>query len=122
MVGYVVAINGKMSSANLYPSNGLFRKMWSKQLAATVTEAIGEKREAAHRSAQADAVSEFLAAAERGNKQERASAAGMRVETPRCGRRPLQRGPPGRRQVGASQLPGQVRIPRLPEAKGKAHG
>ena len=32
-----------MSAANVYPSNGLFRKMWEKQLAAVVTEAIGEK-------------------------------------------------------------------------------
>ena len=28
VVGYVVAINGKMSAANVYPSNALFRKMW----------------------------------------------------------------------------------------------
>ena len=39
----MVAINGQMSSANLYPSNAMFRKMWDKQLAAVVTEAIGEK-------------------------------------------------------------------------------
>ena len=82
VVGYVVAINGKMSSANLYPSNGLFRKMWSKQLAATVTEAIGETSKAAAPEApKPGAVSEFLAAAERGQSQERATAAGMRVET-----------------------------------------
>ena len=43
VVGYIVAINGKLSIANVYPSNGLFRKMWEKQLAAVVTEAIGEK-------------------------------------------------------------------------------
>jgi hypothetical protein len=82
VVGYVVAINGKMSSANLYPSNGLFRKMWSKQLAATVTEAIGEKREAAAPEApKPAAATEFLAAAEKGDKQERAVAAGARIET-----------------------------------------
>ena len=82
MVGYVVAINGKMSSANLYPSNGLFRKMWSKQLAATVTEAIGEKREAvASEAPKPAAATEFLAEAERGAKQERAVAAGARIET-----------------------------------------
>jgi ARG/rhodanese/phosphatase superfamily protein len=82
VVGYVVAINGKMSSANLYPSNGLFRKMWSKQLAATVTEAIGEKREAvAPEAPKSDVAIEFLAEAERGAKQERAVAAGARIET-----------------------------------------
>jgi hypothetical protein len=82
VIGYVVAINGKMSSANLYPSNGLFRKMWSKQLAATVTEAIGEKREdAAPEAPKSDAAGEFLAEAERGPKQERSVAVGARVET-----------------------------------------
>ena len=43
VVGYVVAINGKISTANIYPSNALFRKMWPKLLEAVVTEAIGEK-------------------------------------------------------------------------------
>jgi len=43
VVGYVFAINGKLNSADVYPSNGLFRKMWSKLLRASVTEAIGEK-------------------------------------------------------------------------------
>ena len=82
IVGYVVAINGKMSSANLYPSNGLFRKMWSKQLAATVTEAIGEKREAvAPEAPKPDAATEFLATAEKGAKQERAVATGAQIET-----------------------------------------
>jgi hypothetical protein len=82
IVGYVVAINGKMSSANLYPSNGLFRKMWPKQLAASVTEAIGEKRETvAAEAPKPAAVGEFLAAAERGKTHERAVAAGVRLET-----------------------------------------
>ena len=82
IIGYVVAINGKMSSANLYPSNGLFRKMWPKQLAASVTEAIGEKRETvAAEAPKPAAVGEFLAAAERGKTHERAVAAGVRLET-----------------------------------------
>ena len=42
IVGYVLAINGRIVSADVYPSNGLFAKMWSKQLGAGVTEAIGE--------------------------------------------------------------------------------
>ena len=42
IVGYVFAINGRIVSADVYPSNGLFAKMWSKQLGAGVTEAIGE--------------------------------------------------------------------------------
>jgi len=82
VIGYVVAINGKMSSANLYPSNGLFRKMWAKQLAASATEAIGEKRDGAIGEApKPAAVKAFLAEAENGRRHERAAAAGTRVET-----------------------------------------
>jgi len=47
IIGYVFAVNGKVNSADIYPSNGLFRKMWPKLLRASVTEAIGE-RNAAH--------------------------------------------------------------------------
>lgn len=85
IVGYVVAINGKMAAANLYPSNGLFRKMWSKQLAAVVTEAIGETPAAAAAAASppapaSAAATEFLAEAEKGKAYERAVAAGTRQE------------------------------------------
>jgi len=83
VVGYVVAINGKMSAANIYPSNALFRKMWEKQLAAVVTEAIGEKPGAAPATTPpppSPAVKDFLAAAEKGKSYERPLAAGMRQE------------------------------------------
>ena len=83
VVGYVVAINGKMSAANIYPSNALFRKMWEKQLAAVVTEAIGEKPGAAPAATPpppAPAVKDFLAEAEKGKSYERPLAAGMRQE------------------------------------------
>ena len=40
IIGFVFAINGKLNSAGLYSSNGLFRKMWPKLLRASVTEAI----------------------------------------------------------------------------------
>ena len=42
IIGYVFAVNGKINSADQYPSNGLFKKMWPKLLAASATEAIGE--------------------------------------------------------------------------------
>jgi ARG/rhodanese/phosphatase superfamily protein len=82
VIGYVVAINGRLSVANIYPSNALFRKMWEKQLAAVVTEAIGEKMGAAPAAAPppAPAATEFLAAAEKGKSFERTLAAGMRQE------------------------------------------
>ena len=83
ILGYVVAINGEMSSANLYPSNAMFRKMWGKQLVAVVTEAIGEKRGpgAAGPPPALAKATEFLAEVERGKSLERAGAAGTRQET-----------------------------------------
>jgi hypothetical protein len=50
IVGYVFAINGKINSADVYPSNGLFKKMWPKQIAASATEAIGDARRTASAS------------------------------------------------------------------------
>jgi hypothetical protein len=81
IVGYVVAINGQMRAANVYPSNALFRKMWEKQLAAAVTESIGDKEAAAPPAPAPLAVGEFLAKAEKGKAYERALAAGMHQET-----------------------------------------
>jgi hypothetical protein len=48
IIGFVFAVNGEINSADVYPSNGLFRKMWSKLLTAGVIEAIGHKNAAAH--------------------------------------------------------------------------
>ncbi len=45
VLGYAFAINGKINSADVYPSHGLFMKMWPKLLRASVTEAISEKGE-----------------------------------------------------------------------------
>jgi ARG/rhodanese/phosphatase superfamily protein len=82
VVGYVAAINGRPVSADIYPSNGLFRKVWPRQLAAVVTEAIGAKTGAdAPSTPSIGDVAAFLAAAERGTAQERTTVAAMRQET-----------------------------------------
>jgi ARG/rhodanese/phosphatase superfamily protein len=60
IVGYVLAINGRIVSADVYPSNGLFRKMWGKQLAAGVTEAISVASAAAAPAPNTDAAATFL--------------------------------------------------------------
>jgi hypothetical protein len=66
-VGLVFAVNGRINSADVYPSNALFRKMWTKLLNAAVTEALGESQDKeASESPKAEAVREFLAAAEKG--------------------------------------------------------
>lgn len=73
IVGYVFAIDGKINSAEQYPSNGLFRKMWPKLLAASATEAIGEaQRHATAPAASAPAVADvaaFIIAAEAGKSE-----------------------------------------------------
>jgi hypothetical protein len=81
IVGVVIAVNGRMNSAEIYPSNGLFRKMWGKVLAAAATEAIGEQ--AAPRGP-APAVSEakaFVAEAETGKLVERDLPTRVKLET-----------------------------------------
>jgi hypothetical protein len=69
IVGYAFAINGQINSAEMYPSNGLFRKMWPKLLEASTTEAIAEKSTAAApapAAPPADTVRSFLTEAEKG--------------------------------------------------------
>ena len=42
VVGYAFAVNGKVSSADIYGSNEMFRKQWPKLLRASAVEAISE--------------------------------------------------------------------------------
>jgi hypothetical protein len=42
VIGYAFAINGKMNSADVYASAGLFRKLWPKLLKASAVEAVAE--------------------------------------------------------------------------------
>lgn len=44
IVGVVIAVDGRLSGCNVYPQNGLFRKMWPKLLRAAATEALTAKR------------------------------------------------------------------------------
>ena len=60
IVGYVFAVNGKLNSADIYPSNGLFRKMWPKLLRASITEAIGERDAGSKPAPPAAVVNEFI--------------------------------------------------------------
>jgi hypothetical protein len=81
IVGYVFVINGKINTADVYPSNGLFRKMWTKLLNSGVTEAIALRNEPRAETPTAESVTAFLAAAERGTANEKPLAAGLRLET-----------------------------------------
>jgi hypothetical protein len=82
VIGYVFAINGQISSGDVYPSNALFRKMWTKLLNAGATEAIGHRNDTpAAPAPTTEAVNGFLAGAEQGVKDERPLTAGLRQET-----------------------------------------
>jgi len=70
IVGYVFAINGRIGGADVYPSNALFRKMWPKQLAAGVTEAIGEAGASRTDAPAPEAAAQFLQGAEKGSSRE----------------------------------------------------
>jgi len=80
-IGVVFAINGRLNSAEVYPSNGLFRKMWPKLLDAGATEAISEKSGKSEPAPDAAAVLAFLAAAEAGKASEKALNDGLVRET-----------------------------------------
>ncbi|HRK17649.1 MAG TPA: hypothetical protein PK970_01720 [Hyphomicrobiaceae bacterium] len=73
LVGFVVAINGRISSAEIYPSTALFRKMWPKQLAAAATEAVADKGRDIVAAAQPTTqdVEEFLASGQTGQSVQR---------------------------------------------------
>jgi hypothetical protein len=82
VIGYVFAINGAISSGDVYPSNALFRKMWNKLLNAGATEAIGHRNDtAAGTPPSIESVNAFLAGAEKGTKNEKPLTAGLRQET-----------------------------------------
>ena len=72
IIGYALAINGQLSSADVYPSNALFRKMWVKLLTAGATEAIASQREGGAAAPESAAVAAFLDTAERGAATKRA--------------------------------------------------
>jgi hypothetical protein len=81
IVGYVFAINGKLSSGDVYASNALFRKMWPKLLSANVTEAISQKDAAGAAAPSIADVDAFLTTAETGSKIQHTINASVRLAT-----------------------------------------
>ncbi len=83
IVGFLFAVNGKIDSAGVYPSNGLLWKMWAKLLAASVTEAVGERKDGAPgaNAPSIETVREFLAAAEKGTANAQAIGNFAKQET-----------------------------------------
>lgn len=74
VIGVVIAVNGTVTGADIYPSNGLFRKMWPKLVRAAATEALANPAKAATAAPGVADVEKFLAAAESGEADTRALA------------------------------------------------
>lgn len=80
IVGVTFAINGKVSSAETYNSNALFKKLWPRLLEAAATEAISVEAEAANAAAPpVQAVSDVLQPSPNGTPDERTLNAATRV-------------------------------------------
>lgn len=85
VIGYVVAINGKIQSADVYGSNALFQKVWPKLVKAGAVEALAEQGQGNVAAPSVENVQRFLSAADRGTMTKSASAgrsAVQRRETP----------------------------------------
>jgi hypothetical protein len=80
IVGYVFAVNGKLNSAEVYPSNGLFRKMWPKLLQASITEAISHKNVDNDAAPAGEVALAFLTDAAKGKSTERSLPAEVQLE------------------------------------------
>ncbi|MBX3503115.1 MAG: hypothetical protein KF889_27035 [Alphaproteobacteria bacterium] len=82
VIGYVFAINGRINSAEVYGSGGLFRKMWPKLLHASAVEALSERKAANGQAAPTiDAVRAFLVESEAGRPSDRRLPAEMKLTT-----------------------------------------
>ena len=74
VIGVVLAVNGKIASADIYPSNGLFRKMWPKLIRAAATDAFAHKVESAPAAPSVTLAETFLSDAQSGEIRERSLA------------------------------------------------
>ncbi len=70
-IGLAFAINGAINSADLYPSHGLFKKLWPKLLNAAATEAVAEKNGKGETPPKAEEITAFLQRSEHGKAGER---------------------------------------------------
>ena len=77
VIGFAIAVNGKISSVDMYASGALFRKLWPKQLDAAATEAVAEfKKGKTFETLTADDVKAFSAEARKAGKQSTRNVAG----------------------------------------------
>ena len=71
-IGFVFAINNKLNSADVYPSNAMFKQFWPRLLKAAAVEAVSESSSAAaqpaNKAVSIEAAGDFLVAAEKGTE------------------------------------------------------
>lgn len=73
VIGFAFAVNGKINSADIYASNALFKKLWSKMLKASATEAVADfDKTKSFGAVKAGNVKTFLSEAEKGKVKENA--------------------------------------------------
>jgi hypothetical protein len=72
VIGYAVAINGKVEAADAFGSNALFLKLWPKLINGSATEALAERqKDKKFETPSAEAVKALLADAVKGKKSEK---------------------------------------------------
>jgi hypothetical protein len=72
VIGYAVAINGKVNNADVYANADLFRKLWPKLLCCSAVEAVAEKKDKLKiEPVKPEAVTAFLAEAAKGKTTEK---------------------------------------------------
>jgi hypothetical protein len=72
VIGYAIAINGKVEAADVYGSNSLFLKLWPKLINGSATEALTEKeKDKKFDAAKAEDVKKFLADVVTGKRTEK---------------------------------------------------
>ncbi len=83
VIGYAFSVNGQINSADIYISNGLFKKLWPKMLKASATEAVAASRGIRLANpVKAEAVKGFLDDAEKAKPTDnRSASAGTQIMT-----------------------------------------
>jgi hypothetical protein len=82
VIGYAMAVNGKINSADVYVSNALFKKLWRKMLKASATEAVSESRGVRlAEPVKQDAVKAFIADSDKAAAKDQKLSAGATLRT-----------------------------------------
>ena len=80
VIGFAFAINGKVNSADVYATHGLFEKLWPTLLKSTCIEAIAElKKGSKFNTLTVDEIKAFLADAEKGKASEKQVTTRVRI-------------------------------------------